>query len=154
MKWSVANWFRKTLYDANGRRCARVKHTSKGYFAFDMEGRLMVSVRRAKQERHYEIEAWSKALDAQLLLADARKVPWFRAPRADQIRLEWEGIPVALKQLENRDFSIAEGAARGSIQGMLGRKAVIDTTIAGMEWAALLYILAHIMLHEDDLAVV
>jgi hypothetical protein len=114
----------------------------------------MASVCQVGQGRRYVIAVAGKTLPAQLFPDDIRKVPWFRVPRADRMELEWDGIPVQLKQLENRDFSIAQGPIAGDVKGMLGRKAMIDTGIAGADWAALLYILAHIMLHADDVDIV
>lgn len=154
MKWHVTNYFCKILFDESGARRGRIRHTSKGYLAFDLRGRLMVSVCQADQSLRYVITVAGKTLSARLIPGDARKVPWFRMPRADRMELEWDGAPVQLKQLENRDFSMAQGPITGDVKGLPGRKAMIDTNVSGVEWASLLYILAHIMLHEDDVDIV
>lgn len=77
-------------------------------------------------------------------------------PRAEYIKLIWNGIEFIVNQTDYRDFQIfCDNTQIANIIGMFKRFVYIEIlNYETVEFITLIFILAHRMLHEDDIEIV
>jgi hypothetical protein len=153
MKWTVNNFPTHKLCNENGEVVASIKHRGSSYAGYSKGGTQFISV-ACGDENSFIVSIRGCVLDARMELGDNTKSIVFRPARAECIRFRWNESPVCIKQLERRDFVVSSAMISGTVTGMLGWRAAIHVSTEDEVFAALLYIFAHIMLHEDDVDIV
>ena len=155
MNWSVSKGlFKSTLHGTTPGMGLAIYHKGPSYAIVD-DSRKTVFTITAQGELQYRIEGDAdQDGNAELVLAD--KAPAFFPPRAVWLHAKLGNKQYKLKQCKNRDFIVyADDAEIGILTGMLQRKPqLILPDTMGAVYAALLYTLALIMLHEDDIELV
>ena len=150
MKWSVGNWFRHVLKNEQDRPVGIIRRRGGEYRFVSLENGGTLTVLRGDGARVYRVIQGEATTAAPMTLASTVGLPPFIAPKAECVELAANGERVRLRQLPKRDFAFAGQKTTGTIRGMLGRTAVIETNDPSEKDAALLYMLARMMLHEDD----
>lgn len=153
MEWTVTNVFTRKLRRSDGAVAISIRKQSKAYLGYDPEGSFLFSVTPGSG-RVLHAKVGEKAFDAVMRTAFSQKSAWFRPARADRIEFPWNGQVVRLTQTERRAFAVSAPSTTGGITGMLGIKATVRLSTESDTLAALLYLFAAVMLHEDDIDVV
>lgn len=155
MNWTVSKGlFKSTLHGTTPGMGLAIYHKGASYALVDDSRKTVFTVTAQGPLRYIIAGAAEATGSAELVLAD--KAPAFFPPRAAWLHLRLEDKAYQLEQCENRDFIVyANDAAIGTITSMLQRKPLLSLPdTMGAVYAALLYTLALIMLHEDDMALV
>ena len=153
MNWTLQNGWRKTLSRGEERPCAWLRCMRGGFVARDAEGRVLARLLTGGGQARCTLSVQGTVLDVRMRYEAPETTPYYRAPRAVGAEFLKNGQPVRFTQEPNRDFTLS-GAVNGTLSGLLGRTARIETDTEDAALVAAVCLLANAMLHADDVDVV
>lgn len=153
MKWTIQKGLRsdKLIHPEKGT-CLILKRTAKGTQLMAPDKEIIGQIQR-NDPSGYAILGETRG---ECILTTAPQDSFLRLPMVTQAAIVYGDETFRLEQAQSRRFSIRRGGCEiGEMTGMLGRCPTIEIhEPLPAPTAALLYAVASMMLHEDDLEIV